>query len=156
MYFYQARASYYFSARQPQRAHEANRAFLQLLENHPGYLTRFCEAYLGTLNHYLIDCLMLRQYKELDAGLKKLDQAAGNPVFGAIKHLSSRIFRQKMMLQLNRALLVFDSSKNEILLLELNVGLQQFEKEIEPHHKISLYYLAAYLLFKDRKYDEVY
>jgi len=37
---------------------------------------------------------------------------------------------------------------------EIEKGLDQFGKKIEKHHRITFYYLTAYLLFQNKKYDQ--
>ncbi len=154
MYRHQARASYYFSSRQPEKAQEANRAFLKLLEGNVNYRQRFAEAYFSTLNNFLIDSLMLRNFDALDEGLLKLEQSKKDPAFVKIKNLHSRVFRQTMMLQLNRVMVTKAYEEAVDLMPMLEKGLTDFRKQIAPQHEIAIQYLAAYLLFKNRNYEE--
>ncbi|MFT4663997.1 MAG: hypothetical protein ACI8YQ_002160 [Polaribacter sp.] len=155
MYRYQARANFFFGSRQPEKAIESNLAFLKLLDTNANYRQRFSEAYFSTLNNFLIDSLMLRKFDALDEGLLKLEQAKEDPAFVKIKNLKSRVFRQTMMLQLNRAMASGTYERAIVLMPKLKEGLSEFEKQIEPQHKIAIQYLTAYLLFKNKDYEEV-
>jgi len=47
-----------------------------------------------------------------------------------------------------------DFAKGMAWIPEIKAGLAQFGKKIEKHYRITFYYLIAYLLFLNRRYDQ--
>lgn len=154
LYFYQANASYQFTVRKIEKAYRFNQQFLDLLEANPHFLELFAERYLATLNNMLIDSLMIGKYDILEAGIDRLSKIVEKPAFSKIKNIEVRVFRQRYLLLLNWSLSQKDYDKALSWIPEIEEGLEKYGKKIEKHHRITFYYLVAYLLFINKKYDE--
>lgn len=154
LYFYQANATYQFMQGQVKKAYEVNSQFLDLLEANPQFLTLYAENYLATLNNMLIDSLMIKEYDALTAGIKRLEMTLKRPEFKSMKNMESRVFRQRYLLLINWSLSQKDFGKVLDWVPDIEEGLQRFGDKIEKHHRITFYYLLAYLLFLNKHYDQ--
>lgn len=154
LYFHQANATYQFMRGNVEQAYEINRLFLDLLEANPHFLKLYAERYIATLNNMLIDSLVIGKYHILTDGLDRLVMTAKRPEFKSLKNIESRVFRQRYLLLLNWSLSQRDFEKALKWIPEIELGLQQFGKKIEKHHRITFYYLSAYLLFQNRYFGE--
>lgn len=154
VFFHQALATYHFTLGDTKRAYDYNQQFLQLLDSNPQHLRRFPEQYLSTLNNVLIDSLVLKQEKELVEGLKKLRQLPERKEFKNLKNIGVRIFRQRFLLEINWALSAGDFRRGAQLIPDIEKGLERFGRQIEEQHRITFYYLIAYLLFGNQRYSE--
>ena len=130
------------------------KSFLNLLEENPHFLKIYAERYLGTLNNMLIDSLSIGNYDTLEEGLNRLIQTTKLKAFSHIKNIESRVFRQRYLLLLNWCLGQKDFEKALKWIPEIEQGLEIHEKNIEKHHRITFYYLNAYLLFLNKHFDE--
>jgi hypothetical protein len=151
--FLQANATYNFMSGNIQNAYNFNKQFLNLLEENPHFLKIYAERYLGTLNNMLIDSLSIGNYDTLDEGLNRLIQTTKLKAFNHIKNIEARVFRQRYLLLLNWCLGQKDFEKALQLIPEIKQGLELHEKNIEKHHRITFYYLNAYLLFLNKHFD---
>jgi hypothetical protein len=154
IYFYQANATYQFMLGNVEDAYEINKRFLGLLEAHPHFLKLYAERYIATLNNMLIDSLIIGKYDILQEGLNRLVMVLKRPEFKSIKNIESRVFRQRYLLLINWSLQQQDFAKAMEWIPEIEVGLEQFGKKIERHHRITFHYLVAYLLFQNRQFDQ--
>ncbi|PSR14406.1 MAG: hypothetical protein DA408_12670 [Bacteroidetes bacterium] len=153
IYFYQANATYQFVQGQVKKAYEINREFLDLLEANPHFLRLYAERYIATLNNMLIDSLVIGDYEVLKEGISRLVMTLQRPEFKSIKNIAARVFRQRYLLLINWSLSQRDFAKALAWIPKIEEGLAQFGKKIEKHHRITFYYLIAYLLFLNRQYD---
>ncbi len=153
LYFLQANAVYQFMQGNAKEAYIINRQFLDLLEKEPHFLQLYAQRYLGTLNNMLIDSLVIGNYDELETGIDRLEKVLERKAFKHIKNIESRVFRQKYLLLINWNL----SQKNFKAALRyipaIELGLQRFGKNIERHHRITFYYLSAYIIFQNRQFE---
>lgn len=154
LFFYQANATYQFMLGNVKEAYQINSQFLDLLETHPHFLRLYAERYLGTLNNMLIDSLVIGEYDVLNEGINRLVKTLQRPEFSAIKNIESRVFRQRYLLLINWSLSQKDFARALKWIPEMEEGLEQFGKKIERHHRITFYYLLAYLLFLNGRYDQ--
>ena len=154
LYFYQANATFHFILGNVEQAYEINRSFLDLLEAKPHFLGLYAERYLATLNNMLIDSLVIGKFDNLKEGISRLVMTLERPEFKSIKNIESRVFRQRYLLLLNWSLRQNDFEKALDWIPEIEKGLEQFGKKIEKHHRITFYYLIAYLLFQNRRCDQ--
>lgn len=154
LYFYQANATYQFMSGKVEQAYEINSRFLSLLEANPHFLKLYAERYLATLNNMLIDSLVIGKYDILQEGINRLEMILKRPAFKSIKNIASRVFRQRYLLLINWSLSQQDFKKAMNWIPEIEKGLEQFGKKIEKHHRITFYYLVAYLLFQNRHYEQ--
>ena len=154
LFYFQAKATYYFMLGDVKQAYGTNRAFLDLLDRSPNFLHLYAERYLATLNNILIDSLIIGDYDLLEAELQRLTLTLERAEFKSIKNIESRVFRQRYLLLLNWSINQKDFGRALELVPEIEAGLQQFGKKIEKHHRITFYYLTAYLLFLNQKYDQ--
>ncbi|MFK8101932.1 MAG: hypothetical protein AB8G15_05400 [Saprospiraceae bacterium] len=154
IYFYQANAIYQFMLGNVKKAYETNSHFLDLLEAHPNFLRLYAERYLATLNNMLIDSLVIGEYETLQEGINRLVLTPQRPEFKFVKNIESRVFRQRYLLLLNWSLRQKDFEKAIAWIPQIETGLNRFGKKIEKHHRITFYYLTAYILFQNRQYDQ--
>jgi hypothetical protein len=154
IYFYQANATHQFVQGQVKKAYEINREFLDLLEANPHFLRLYAERYIATLNNMLIDSLVIGEYEVLKEGINRLVRTLKRPEFKSIKNIAARVFRQRYLLLINWSLSQRDFAKALEWIPKIEEGLAQFGKKIEKHHRITFYYLIAYLLFLNRQYDQ--
>ena len=154
LYYFQANATYQFILGHVEQAYAINNAFLELLETHPKFLQLYAERYLGTLNNMLIDSLVIGKYDILEEGINRLIRIPEMSGFQKIKNIESRIFRQRFLLLINWCLRQQDFTKGVSWIPEIEAGLNKFGKAIEKHHRITFYYLIAYLLFLNQRFDE--
>lgn len=154
IHYTQANATYNFMSGNIEEAYNFNKQFLNLLEENPHFLKIYAERYLGTLNNMLIDSLSIGNYDTLEDGLNRLIQTTKLKAFSHIKNIESRVFRQRYLLLLNWCLGQKDFEKALKWIPEIEQGLELHAKNIEKHHRITFYYLNAYLLFLNKHFDE--
>ncbi len=154
LHFYQANAAFQFILGNVEKAYKINSLFLGLLEEKPHFLRLYAEDYMATLNNMLIDSLIIGKYDMLEEGIARLVLLLERPEFKSIKNIESRVFRQRYLLLMNWSLKQKDFEKAMKWIPEIEKGLKQFGKKIEKHHRVTFYYLAAYLLFQNSRYDE--
>lgn len=154
IYYYQLQATYHFIAGNGAQAYAVNNELLDLLEKRPHFLRLYAERYLATLNNMLIDSLVKGKYDQLAAGIKRLDSTLERPEFKRIKHIEARVFRQRYLLLINWRLAQKDFDKALAWIPDIEQGLEKFGKQIQKHHRITFYYLVAYILFQNRRYSQ--
>jgi hypothetical protein len=154
LYFYQANATFQFMNGEVKKAYEINSQFLDLLEANPHFLSLYTENYLATLNNMLIDSLIIKEYDVLEQGIHRLEMTLKRPEFKSMKNMESRVFRQRYLLLINWSLSQKDYGKVLAWIPEIEAGLQKFGDKIEKHHRITFYYLLAYLLFLNKRCDQ--
>jgi hypothetical protein len=154
LYFYQINATHQFMQGQVKKAYEVNSQFLDLLETNPQFLSLYAENYLATLNNMLIDSLVIKEFDVLKEGIDRLEMTLKRPEFKSMKNMASRVFRQRYLLLINWSLSQKDFGRVLEWVPEIEKGLQQFGEKIEKHHRITFYYLLAYLLFLNKRCDE--
>ena len=154
IYFFQANATYQFMLGNVEKAYDFNKQFLDLLESNPNFLKLYAERYLGTLNNMLIDSLIIGKYDILEQGITRLIMIPKRQEFKSIKNIESRVFRQRYLLLLNWSLSQKEFDKAIEWIPEIEAGLKVFGTKIEKHHRITFYYLNAYLLFQNQSYDQ--
>lgn len=154
IFYYQANSTYQFMLGNVQKAYENNKEFLDFLESKPQFLRLYNERYLAALNNLLIDSFGLGNYDMLAKGIERLERIPQRPEFKTIKGIESSVFRQKYLLLLNWNLRQKEYTKALHWLPEIAEGLRQFGKSIEKHHRITFYYLSAYILFLNKAYDK--
>ncbi len=147
VYFYQARATYHFTMGEPEAAYQYNHQFLELLESDPVHLQRNPDLYLGTLNNFLIDSLLLKKTDALRAGLEKLRAIPSRSAFSKLKRIEARVFRQSYLLEINWALAERDFDRGRQLIPSLREGLDRFGRQMDKAHRVTFHYLIAYLYF---------
>ncbi len=154
IYYFQANATHLFIQGKVKEAYEMNRQFLDLLEANPHFLKMYAERYLATLNNMLIDSLIIGKYDILEEGINRLVQILERPEFKQIKNIKVRVFRQRYLLLMNWSLSQGEYSKALEWIPAIEQGLLEFGNKIERHHRITFYYLSAYLLFQNSQFDE--
>ncbi len=154
LYFFQANASYQFTVGNTEKAYDYNKQFLDLLEANPHFLSLYSERYLGTLNNMLIDSLLIGKYETLTEGIERLSSITDLKEFKKIKNIEAKVFRQRYILLMNWSISQKDFTKALKWIPEIEEGLEHFGKKIEKSHRITFYYLGAYLLFINKKYKE--
>ncbi|MFK7807322.1 MAG: hypothetical protein AB8F74_05905 [Saprospiraceae bacterium] len=153
MYFYQANSIYQFMLGNVKKAYNINSQFLDLLESNSHFMKIHAQRYLATLNNMLIDSLMIGEYDVLKRGINRLVKTLERPEFKSIKNIEARVFRQRYLLLINWSLSQQDFEKATEWIPEIEKGLETFGNKIEKHHRITFYYLIAYLLFQNVRYD---
>jgi hypothetical protein len=102
----------------------------------------------------LIDSLVIGKYDILEKGIERLEMTLERPEFKSIKDIESRVFRQRYLLLINWSLSQKDFKKVLKWVPDIEAGLDRFGKKIEKHHRVTFYYLVAYLLFQNNRYDQ--
>lgn len=153
-YFYQANSVYQFMLGNVKEAYEINSQFLDHLESSSHFLKQYAQRYLATLNNMLIDSLIIGDYDVLKTGIERLVKTPEKPEFKAIKNIESRVFRQRYLLLLNWSLSQKNYAEAIQWIPEIEEGLQKFGPQIERHHRITFYYLMAYVLFETKNFDQ--
>ncbi len=154
IYYYRANSIYQFMLGNVEKAYEINKDFLDLLEANPHFLLLYSDRYLATLNNMLIDSLVIGKYDILEEGINRLVKIPQRKEFQSIKNIESRVFRQRYILLINWCLSQNDFEKALQWIPEIETGLKQFGKKIEKHHRITFYYLNAYISFQNAQYDQ--
>ncbi|MCB0642040.1 MAG: hypothetical protein KDC44_10390, partial [Phaeodactylibacter sp.] len=154
IYYFQANAIYQFMQGNIEAAYRINRSFLDLLDAHPQFLKLYAERYLATLNNILIDSLLIGNYVLLEKEIERLTQLSARPEFRSIKNIEARIFRQRYLLLINWCLNQKDFARALSWIPDIEAGLERFGKQIEKHHRITFYYLTAYFLFQNRRFEQ--
>lgn len=153
LYFYQANATYQFMQGEVKKAYDVNSQFLDLLEANPQFLSLYAENYLATLNNMLIDSLVIKEFDALEKGISRLEMTLKRPEFKSMKNMESRVFRQRYLLLINWSLSQKDFGRVLEWVPEIEAGLLRFGDKIEKHHRLTFYYLLAYLLFLNKRCD---
>lgn len=153
IYYYQANAVYHFTLGDVEKAYAINREFLDLLEGNAIFLKLYSVRYLGTLNNMLIDSLGIGKYDILEEGINRLKKLPERSEFSKIKDIESRVFRQQYLLLLNWSIRQKDIDKALVWIPEIEAGLEKYGKKIEKHHRVTFYYLSAYILMLSGKYE---
>ncbi len=156
LYLHQATATYHFIQGNIEEAYKTNKRFLDFLESNPRFLRIYAERYLATLNNMLIDSLIIGKYDNLTEGIRRLEMTLERPQFKSIKNIESRVFRQRYLLLINWSLSQKEFEKVLEWIPDIEDGLQRFGKKIEKHHRITFYYLVAYVLFQNGQYDAAF
>lgn len=154
LYYHQVNASYQFMLGNVEQAYRINRDFLDLLEASPHFLKLYAEHYLATLNNMLIDSLIIGKYDILKEGIDRLVKIPERKEFKYIKNIESRVFRQRYLLLINWSLSQNDFEKALDWIPDMEAGLEKFGNKIEKQHRVTFYYLTAYILFLDRNFGE--
>ncbi len=154
LHFYKANALYQFMQGDIQKAYTINRQFLEALDTKPHFLRLYREQYLSTLNNILIDSLIMGKFELLEEGIEKLIKTPDRKEFKSIKNIDSRVFRQKYLLLLNWSLRQQDFKKALEWIPDIEEGLHEFGNKIEKHHQITFYFLMAYVLFQNQRFDD--
>ncbi len=154
IYFYQANSIFQFMNGNVKKAYKFNSQFLDLLEANPDFLKLYAQRYIATLNNMLIDSTVIGEYNVLEKGINRLVKTTELPAFKHIKNIASRVFRQRYLLLINWDLSQNNFEKPLTLIPEIEKGLAQFGNKIERHHRITFYYLIAYILFQNGRYDQ--
>lgn len=153
VYYFQANATYYFLQGNVKEAYQTNEAFLNLLEANPIFLKIYANQYLATLNNMLIDSLIVGKYDILEEGINRLIKIPKRSEFRSIKNIKSRVFRQQYLLLLNWSISQKEFEKAMEWMPDIEAGLEQFGTKIEKHHRITFFYLNAYLCFQNHRYE---
>lgn len=154
IYYFQANATYQFMIGNQAAAYHYNQSFLDFLESNPLFLKIYAERYLATLNNLLIDSFGMGKFDMLEEGIFRLDKIPERIEFKRIKNIEASVFRQKYLLLLNWYLRQQEFEKALELIPEIEMGLLRFGKNIEKHHRITFYYLLAYVLFINKDFKQ--
>ncbi len=154
IYYFQANATYQFLLGNIEKAYSINTQFLDLLESNSDFLKLYTERYLSTFNNMLIDSLIIGKYDILQEGINRLILIPNRKEFKNIKNIESRVFRQRYLLLLNWSLRQNEFEKVLDWIPDIKNGLDKFGNKIEKQHRITFYYLIAYLLFQNKKFED--
>jgi hypothetical protein len=154
IFYFQANSTYYFMLGDVEMAYQTNKQFLDFLESKPHFLKLYAERYLATLNNILIDSFGMDKQNILKQGIKRLDLTTQKKEFKGVKDLDSRVFRQKHLLLLNWSLRQKNYNKALELIPTIESGLEKYGNNIEKHHRITFYYLSAYILFINKRHEQ--
>ncbi|MCB0644776.1 MAG: hypothetical protein KDC44_24190 [Phaeodactylibacter sp.] len=153
IYYFRAKATYHFTLGQADEAYHLNAQLLKLIETSDYYQKQFPETYLLTFNNFLIDSLLLEKFDALEQGIQKLTTLHRAPALKGIKNLEARIFRQRYTLEVNWYLATGNTQKGLTCIPAIEAGLEKFGDKIVKPHRVTLRYLAAYVLFLNKDYS---
>lgn len=152
--YYQVHALYHFTNMETAKALQYNEQFIALLESKPVMMQQLADRYFSVLNNYLIDCLLLKKYSTLDAGITKLRALAQIPAFKRLANFDANVFRLGYLLELNYKIAKGNFTEAYKSSGALKKGLAEYDERIVKHNRITLQYLMAYTCFAIAKYDE--
>lgn len=151
---YRALSTFYFMQRQPELALEANAELIRLFESNNILAELYPQHYLAALNNILIDQFQLRQWPQLEEGLKKLKSLPALPVFRKVRGAGEKAFEQSAMLELNMHLAKKQLGRGLAAIPEIEAGLQRYSRRLAPHNQQTLWYLMAYICFLQGEPDK--
>ncbi|MCB0571528.1 MAG: hypothetical protein KDC66_17280 [Phaeodactylibacter sp.] len=154
MDYFRALSTYHFMQRQARQALQANAELLRLFEDNAQLMELYPQHYLAALNNYLIDHFQLRQWPELEEGLKKLKGLPARPLFRKASGASEKAFEQSAMLELNMLLAKQELGLALTVLPEIESGLRQYGRRIAAHNQQALWYLMSYICFRQSRPDK--
>ncbi len=152
--YYKAMSTWHFMNGNAEAACDCNRDLLQVLETHPFLMEQYPRRYLTALNNYLIDNHQLKRYEALEQGIAKLKTLPQRAEFRRIPQLSEKIFELSTLLELNAWVgqRRFEAALKG--LPDIQAGLTRYGKGLALHHKLTFYYLMAYIYFENKRYDD--
>lgn len=151
--FLQVRALYHFTNSENKKAASFNSRFLKLLEENPLLLELHADRYFSVLNNYLIDCLLLKNFKELNSGLQKMRSLTGQTAFRRLINFDANVFRLGYLIELNAYFATGNFREMKKQFRTITKGLEQFGNRVVKHNRITIQYLMAYGSFALGEYD---
>jgi hypothetical protein len=152
--FYQINALYAFIKKNPQKAFEYNKDFLNYLDEKIALRTLFADRYFSVFNNYLIDALLLQKYDLLLDGINKLRTISKEPTFKHINNIDANVFRLSYTLELNYIITNKEYKKGLALINDIDAGLKKHKTKIVKPSIITIRYLMVYILFQNQKYED--
>lgn len=152
--YYKTLATAAFMNGQKKRAYDYNKLAMDLFQENPKLLELNPQMYVGNFNNFLIDNFLLKNYQVVEEGIERLRKLPQMKIFKPFVKLEARIFELTYTLQLNIRIAQnkFDTALELIPVLEQQ--LKQHKKNISINYKLQFYYLMAYILFRNKKYNE--
>lgn len=152
--YYKAMSTWHFMNGNAEAACDCNRDLLQVLDDHPFLMEQYPRRYLTALNNFLIDNHQLKRYEALENGIAKLKALPQRQEFRRIPQLSEKIFELSTLLELNAWVgqAHFEAALNGLPAIQ--EGLTRYGKGLALHHKLTFYYLMAYIYFENKRYDD--
>lgn len=152
--FLQVKALYHFTNLETEKAAVYNEKFLQLLDANPVLLQLHADRYFSVLNNYLIDCLVLKKYDTLEAGLEKMRSLSKVLAFKRLANFNANVFRLGYLLEMNYLFSIRNFNGAYRKIPAIVAGLETYAGKIVKHNRITLQYLMAYVCFVLKKYTE--
>ena len=153
--YYQLNALKHFLSGNGAKAAACNMRFIDEFERHPQMTRIFAERYLATFNNYLIDRFILKDYKTLRLGLKRLRSIPAEPEFKKIPNVDLTIFRLLVQMELNLGIALKDFKTNVSKIPAILLQMEQFGDRLVEHNLVTFYYLFAYSYFGNNQFEEV-
>ncbi|MCP4440564.1 MAG: hypothetical protein GY810_16585 [Aureispira sp.] len=151
--YYKALATYRFMMGDAQGAVEYNQKLLNLFEENSYIINLEREQYIATLNNYLIDNHLLKNYEVLEKGILKLRALPKQKEFRGIPDLEVKILELTYSLQLNVYIAQGEFDKALEILPLLQKSIAKHKKRIALHYLLTFYYLIAYVYFRNKNYE---
>lgn len=148
-----SKAIYHFTKGEVKEASLFNQQLLHLLENAPLFNKQYPEEYISTVNNYIIDQLRLNNINAFERGLQLLDEIPQKKEFQQVKHIESRMFHQRYLLLFNYCYSQQDYAKALEHFPLFEAGYKKYKNQLKSHQLLTLYYLAAVLLFSNQAYS---
>jgi len=151
--YYRVLATYYFMTGTGDMAYKCSRELVKIYEENTKLIDLFPKDYILRLNHYLIDCLNLGKYGEMEKGIEKMEQLLKQAPFKE-KFKPSKKVEMLYRLKFNQVIdnETFDAGLGLIKEFELLFEIHKSEIPIIP--KITLCYMVAYILFVKKQYNK--
>lgn len=145
--WHRANAVTAFTKGDTQTAFQNNKALLDLLDGNTDWKKSRTALYLSVLTNYLIDCFRLKRDQEISQGIQEMRSLDRRPEFRKLKNLDNHIFRFSYMMELNQAVRSGQVKNIASLTPNIRKGLELHRDSIALHHRLTLQYLMAYVLF---------
>lgn len=152
--YYKAMSTWHFMNGDAEAAYICNRDLLQVFEDHAFLMEQHPRRYLTALNNFLIDNHQLKRYEALENGIAKLKTLPHRAEFRRIPQLAEKIFELSTLLELNAWVGQAHFGAALSGLPQIQEGLTRYGKGLALHHKLTFYYLMAYIYFENSRYDE--
>jgi hypothetical protein len=152
--YYKTLATAAFMSGQKKRAYDYNKLAIDLFEEHPKLLELEPQMYVGNFNNFLIDNFLMKNYQVVEDGIERLRKLPQMKIFKPFIKLEVKIFELTYTLQLNTRIVQnkFDAALELIPVLEQK--LKQHQENISINYKLQFYYLMAYILFRNKRYNK--
>lgn len=151
--YYKALATYSFMIGNAEEAVGYNQKLLTLFEQNPNIIALEREQYIATLNNYLIDNHLMKNYEVLNNGIQKLRALPMQKMFKSIPDLEVKIIELTYSLELNVCIAQQQFAKALELLAALKKEISKHKKTMGLHYLLTFYYLIAYIYFRNKDYE---
>jgi hypothetical protein len=146
--YQQARGTWHYLRNEPELARQASQARLEMFYARPSRIRHYPSPYLSTLNNYLVDCLRLGRYADMQAPMQAARDLIEQPAYRKVPRLAMDVFRLTYLLELNLHLNQGDYAAANQLIPTVEAGLKRYQAQLPLLNLLTFHYLLAYLAFQ--------